>query len=73
MLRFWVSEMSKKAYSKIEEGLKEALSLVESMPFIPGFGIHGLVDWDAVAMTEVEGINSQPVGVISRGPVLWRE
>ncbi len=65
--------MSKEAYSKIEEGLKEALSLLEGMPFIPGFGIHGLVDWDAVAMTEVEGINSQPIGGISRSPTFWKK
>lgn len=64
--------MSKEAYNKIEERLKEALALFESMPFIPGFGIHGLVDWGAVAMTEIEGINSQPIGGISRTPSLWR-
>jgi hypothetical protein len=65
--------MSKEAYIKIEEGLKEALSLVERMPFVPGFGLHAIVDWDAVAMTEIEGINSQPVGGIDRSASpMWR-
>lgn len=64
--------MSKEAYSKIEECLKDALSIVELMQPRPGFGLHKIVDWDAVAMTEIEGINSQPIGGISRTPSLWR-
>jgi hypothetical protein len=65
--------MTKEAYEKIEAGLIKALALVEAMPFNPGFGIHGLIDWDKEAMTEIEGIRSCAYGKIDRKPSqYWR-